>query len=169
MRYLIKTLAVIFLFISASLYSIYKVEKIRKEENPQIIKESVGFNVTIRVFGKRGEEWNINGKEIRIREGRVLLKEVEIISGEGYRILAKTAEFFRDRNLSILEGDVRLMGEALFVKSERAEIYFSEGYMKGGRRVEVWRGRNYVEGKTFIAFFSPLRVIIENVKTRHEL
>jgi len=69
----------------------------------------------------------------------------------------------------VLRGDVEIRGTALFVKTDSAVVDFNRNLLYGRGEVQVWRSTNYIEGKSFRAYLKPLRVIIEGVRTKHEL
>jgi len=64
---------------------------------------------------------------------------------------------------------VEIRGTAFFVQTSAAALDFNRNLLSGNGDVRIWKSTNYIEGKGFKAFLKPLRVIIENVRTKHEL
>jgi len=48
-------------------------------------------------------------------------------------------------------------------------VDFGKNLLYGTGGVKVWRESNYAEGKGFKAYLRPLKVIINSVRTRHEI
>lgn len=164
-----KSLLPHFIFLLLCTLSLAYIEKLRKEARVYVQEKSIAQGVSIKVFGESGEEWRIHGREL-VSFGRELsLLDVELRSTSGYVVRASAITFLRDRNRGVLKGGVEIRGEAFFFKTDRATIDFNRDLLYGKGKVQVWKGRNFIEGKGFKAFLRPLKVIIGKVRTKHEV
>jgi len=145
------------------------IESLRGKSVVQVRERSIAKHVRISVFGEGGEEWKVEGRELVSFGQELILLIVEMRSVSGYVVKANSITFKRDRNRGLLKGDVEIRGTALFVKTESAVVDFNQNLLYGDSGVKVWRSTNYIEGSSFRAYLKPLRVIIEGVRTKHEL
>ena len=157
------------MFLLLVIGSLTYIDVLKKRSKIYVQEKSIARNVKIKVFGKAGEEWNVYGRELVSLGKELYLLEVLLSSKSGYSVKADSISLERLRNKGVLKGDVEIRGEALFVKTEEATIDFNRNILSGKEEVKIWRGTNYVEGKGFKAYLKPLRIIIGNVRTRHEL
>ncbi len=165
MRVLLLHIAFLLLAGAALLY----IESLRERSVVRVEEKSIAKHVRISVFGEGGEEWKVEGKELVSFGQELILLIVELRSVSGYVVKADAITFKRDRNRGTLKGDVEIRGTALFVKTDSAVVDFNQNLLYGSTDVRVWRSTNYVEGKSFKAYLRPFRVIIEKVRTKHEL
>ena len=165
MRFLLLHLA----FILLSVGSLAYIEKLSREAKVFVREKSIARDISIKVFGEGGEEWKVEGRELVSFGREIHLLGVFLRSASGYVVKADSITLFRDRNKGELKGDVEIRGEALFVKTERAMIDFNRNLLWGYGKVMVWRESNFIEGKGFKAYLKPLKVIIGDVKTKHEV
>jgi hypothetical protein len=152
-----------------SIVSLAYIEKLREESKIYTREKSIAQDISIRVFGEGGEEWKVRGKELVSFGKELTLIDVLLESASGYVVRADSIVLERDKNRGVLKGRVEIRGEAFFVKTERATIDFGKNLLYGEDKVLVWRGRNFIEGKGFRAYLKPLRVIIGDVRTKHEI
>jgi hypothetical protein len=157
-----------FLFLIFSLGSLAYIEKIRNESSIITKEKSIAKNVMLKVYGEGGREWDLIGEELISLGKEIKLREVTIRSG-GYVIRSSRILFKKDRNTAELKGNVEIRGEALFVKTSYAFADFNRNLIRGNEPVQVWKQRNYIEGKGFTAFLNPLRVIIKEANAKHEM
>lgn len=156
-------------FIILSLASLAYLEKLGRESKVFVREKSIAQGISIKVFGEGGEEWRVEGRELVSFGDEIHLLGVLMRSASGYVVRADSVTLYRDKKRGELKGGVEIRGEALFVKTDRAIIDFDGNLLWGEGEVMVWRGRNFIEGKGFRAYLRPLRVIIEKVKTKHEV
>ncbi len=157
------------LFVTLSVVYLAYVDFIQGKAKIEVKEKAIAKGVGIKVFGERGQEWSVQGREL-VSVGRGLyLLEVLLVSAEGFKVRADSITLDRLRNVGRLKGNVEIRGEALFVKTQEAQVDFKRGLLKGEGPVQVWKGTNYVEGKGFVAYLKPFRVIISRVRTRHEI
>jgi len=156
-------------FILLSVLSLAYIDKLRKESNVFVQEKSIAQDISIRVFGKGGEEWMVEGEELISFGKELILLNVYLKSVSGYVVKANSIIFRRDKNTGTLKGEVEIRGEAFFVKTEKAVVDFNKNLIYGDGNVKVWKGRNYIEGTGFKAYLKPLRVIIGRVRTKHEI
>jgi len=157
------------LFVLMSIASLAYISHLESRSRVFVQEKSIARDISIKVFGDDGEEWKIQGREL-VSFGRELtLIDVLLESASGYEVRADSITVERDRNRGVLKGGVEIRGEAFFVKTDRAVIDFNKNLLYGEDRVMVWKGRNYIEGKGFKAYLKPLKVIIGEVRTKHEV
>jgi len=152
-----------------SVISLAYIEKIREESKIISKESSIATNVSMKVYGEGGREWELMGEELLSFGQEIKMKRVRIRSESGYVIKAEDLTFRKDRNTAFLSGSVEIRGEALFVKTERAFADLNKSIVRGDREVKVWKGRNYIEGVGFTANLRPLKVIISGAKAKHEM
>ncbi len=156
-------------FLVLSVISLAYLEKLSRESKVFVREKSIAQGISIKVFGEGGEEWRVEGRELVSFGDEIHLLGVLLRSASGYVVKADSITLFRDKKMGELKGGVEIRGEALFVKTDRATVDFDRSLLWGEGEVMVWRGRNFIEGKGFRAYLRPLRVIIGEVKTRHEV
>ncbi|RLJ69929.1 hypothetical protein BCF55_0188 [Hydrogenivirga caldilitoris] len=157
------------LFLVFSFGAVAYVSFLEGTSKVQTQEKSLARDVSIRVFGEDGEEWRVQGRELVSFGPELSLLDVLLKSKGGYEVKANTITFQRDKNLGVLKGNVEIRGEALFVKTENAIIDFSKNLLYGEGEVLVWKESNFIEGKGFKAYLKPLKVIISDVRTKHEI
>ncbi|HIC97013.1 MAG TPA: hypothetical protein EYP11_01255 [Aquificaceae bacterium] len=157
------------LFLALLPVSLYYVKEL--EGSLRLVREGSGIarDVSIKVFGRGGEEWRIEGEELISLGKEVTLKNVMLRSSSGSTIKAGSVVLLRDRGVGTLRGEVEVRGEAFFVRTSSATVDFGKNLLYGTGGVKVWRESNYAEGKGFKAYLRPLKVIINSVRTRHEI
>jgi len=165
MRFLLSHLILLIL----SGVSLTYIDMLQQKSRIEVQEKSIAKHVRISVFGEGGEEWKVEGRELVSFGRELILLMVELRSVSGYVVRANSITFRRDRNTGVLRGDVEIRGTALFVKTDSAVVDFNRNLLYGRGEVQVWRSTNYIEGKSFRAYLKPLRVIIEGVRTKHEL
>ncbi|GEM_PF-2770920 len=156
------------ILIAFSFFSLAYIGNLQKSSKILTREKSLAENIRLRVFGKGGEEWKIEGKELVSFGADIILLKVEMKSAGGYTVKADSIIFNKHRNKGLLKENVEIRGTGFFVKTKSAEIDFSRNTLRGKERVYIWKGTNYIEGKSFLAYLKPLRVIIEEVRTKHE-
>ncbi len=131
--------------------------------------ESVGYleKVRIRVYGKEGVEWLVKGERLYSAGVEVVLDKVHLSSQE-YEIKAMRGNINRINGKGLLLGGVEVRGSGLFIKTSSANIDLKTKKIWGSGDIEVWRYGNYISGSGYEIYLSPLKVIIEKVKTRHD-
>ncbi|HHJ64612.1 MAG TPA: hypothetical protein ENJ61_06855 [Aquifex aeolicus] len=149
--------------------SLTYIEVLQHRSRIEVQEKSIAKHVRISVFGEGGEEWKVEGRELVSFGRELILLMVELRSVSGYVVRANSITFRRDRNTGVLSGNVEIRGTALFVKTDSAVVDFNRNLLYGKEGVRVWRSTNYIEGRSFRAYLKPLRVIIEGVRTKHEL
>ncbi len=164
-----RSLALHLTFIVLTILSLAYVEKLRKESKISVKEKGIARDVTIKVFGEGGEEWKVGGENLVTFGKEIYMIRVELRSKSGYVVRAGSIKFLRDQKLGTLKGGVDLRGDALFIKTESAIIDLNKNLVSGDSKVMIWRNRNYIEGLGFKAYLKPLRVIISNVRTKHEI
>ena len=157
------------IFAVFSVISLAYIEKIKKESRIITKESSIATNVSLKVYGEGGREWELRGEELISFGQEIKMKRVLIRSEGGYVIKAEDLTFRKDKNTALLTGSVEIRGEALFVKTERAFADLNRSVVRGNREVKVWKERNYIEGKGFTAYLNPLKVIISGAKAKHEM
>ena len=166
---MLRTFLIHSLFLILVSFSLLYVDSLRHRS--QIITEerSIAQNVSLKVFGKGGQEWRLTGKDLLSFGSIINLRNVRILSGGGYLIDAGEVAFDREKNVAELRGGVEIRGEALFVKTPSAVVNFRSSMVRGKGEVKVWRNRNYIEGRGFTSYMNPLTVIIREARGRHEI
>ena len=157
------------IFILLTLISLAYVEKLRRETKISVKEKGIAQEVSIKVFGEDGEEWNVGGENLVTFGKEIYMIKVELRSKSGYVVRAGSIKFLRDQKQGALKGGVDLRGNALFIKTDSAFIDFNKNLISGDGKVMIWKNRNYIEGLGFKAYLRPLRVIIEKVRTKHEV
>ncbi len=154
------------LFLGLSIAYLEGKENRKIEDAPS---NRVGYleNVRVKVYGDKGVEWYIKGKRLYSIGPEVIMDRVEI-SSEEYEIRASKGNINRFTGRGFLEGKVEIRGDALLIKTERANIDLKAKRIYGGGDIQVWRYKNYVNGRNYDIFLSPLRVIIKEVRTKHD-
>ena len=144
--------------------------RVLKNKNEELRKsKSTAVNVMIRVFSDKGEVWRVTGSKL-ISAGQTLeLLKVFIVTEKGYTISSDYIKLFRNTKVAHLEGNIEISGEDTIVKTEKAVVEFDKGLVKGNSRVYVEKNITKVNGQGFTAFLNPLRVIINRVKTEHDI
>jgi hypothetical protein len=129
----------------------------------------VGYleRVSIKVYGKRGVEWELRGEKLYSIGAQVIMDKLTI-SSEEYVISALKGNIDRISGIGSLEGRVQIRGQALLIKTDRAMIDLRLKKVWGDGRIQVWRYKNYVSGEGYEIYLSPLKVIIKKVKSRHD-
>ncbi len=164
-----KSLLLHAVFILMTILSLIYVEKLRGDSKVFIEEKAIAQNVVIKVFGEGGEEWKVKGENLVTFGKEIHMISVELRSKSGYVVSAGSIKLLRDEKLGELKGGVNLRGEALYIKTRSASIDLNRNTMEGKEKVMIWKGKNYIEGLGFKAYLKPLRVIIRNVRTKHEI
>ncbi len=149
--------------------SIAYLNEFRFDESIPNLGNRVGYleDVLIKIYGRNGVEWNVEGKRLYSIGVDVLMDDLNL-SSEEYVIKATRGRINRLSGKGSIEGKVEIKGEALFIKTQKANIDLKRKKIWGSGIIEVWRYENYVSGKGYEVFLSPLRVIIKEVKTKHD-
>lgn len=156
-------------FVAFSIISLAYIDKLSREAKIFVREKSIARDVSIKVFGKGGEEWTVEGRELVSFGKEIHLLGVILKSASGYVVRANSITFSREGNKGELKGDVEIKSKSLFVRTERAVVDFNRNIVYGSGRVTVWKGSNFVKGKGFKAYLNPLKVIIWKVRTKHEV
>ncbi len=165
MRFLL--LHALFLFL-CGVYFAY-LNHLQDSAKVQTREKSIARGIHIKVFGKEGQEWDVMGREL-VSLGRELnLLGVSLKSSNGYTVSADSVTLYRDKGLSILRGNVTIRGERLEVNTEEATVDFNKNLIWGNEPVLVRTRNTLIEGKGFRAYLRPFRVIISDVRTKHEV
>ncbi|RMH81104.1 MAG: hypothetical protein D6674_01420 [Acidobacteria bacterium] len=155
-------LASFFIILTSYLLSLY-VKSVRNEIN-STESSSLLEEVSIRVYGKKGIEWTVSGKALKVEGDKIELKDATINSGEN-KLSAHTAFLNRSERIGYLSGNVYIVLEdGINASTDRAEFDLKEGKVWGEGRIKVVEGKNSVEGRGFEIFLKPTRVIIRNAK-----
>lgn len=165
MRFLL--LHVIFLFF-CGVYFAY-LNHLQDSAKVQTREKSIARGIHIKVFGKEGQEWDVKGRELVSLGKELNLLSALLKSSNGYTISADSVTLYRDRNISVLRGNVTIVGKELKVNTEEATVDFSKNLIFGDKPVIVRTGNTLIKGKGFKAYFRPFRVIISDVRTKHEV
>ncbi len=121
--------------------------------------------VEVRVFGGKGEEWQIYGSRARLEDSKIFMEDI-VLQSEGTTLTAKNGSVDRDTGEGYLEGDVVLQTKEGTFKTDRAELRLKEGLAYGDGKVVFEDGRNVVEGIRWQVEFKPMRVIINQAKVK---
>jgi hypothetical protein len=121
--------------------------------------------VQVRVFGGKGEEWQIYGSRARLEDSKIFMEDI-VLQSEGTTLTAKSGSIDRDTGEGYLEGDVVLQTKDGVFKTNRAELRLKEGHAYGDGKVVFEDGRNVVEGLGWRVEFKPTRVIINQAKVK---
>ncbi|WP_448587969.1 hypothetical protein [Thermocrinis sp.] len=132
-------------------------------------KRDIGIleGINIKVFGKEGIEWIIDGKKAKLENSTVLIEKAKFQSEDAV-LLADIAFIDRISGEGFLEGNLKLYIKDATVLTERAEIRLKEGIAYGDRDIVIKDRTHTLEGKEWSLQIKPLRVIIKNAKTRLE-
>jgi hypothetical protein len=121
--------------------------------------------VEVRVFGGKGEEWQIYGSRVSLEDSKIFMENILLQSGEA-TLTAKSGSIDRDTGEGYLEGNVVLQTKEGVFKTDRAELRLKEGLAYGEGKVVFEDGPNVVEGVGWRVEFKPTRVIINQAKVR---
>ena len=133
---------------------------------PKPTKEvSLLEGVEVKVFGGKGEEWQIYGSRARLEDSKIFMEDILLQSGET-TLTAKNGSIDRDTGEGYLEGNVVLRTKEGVFKTDRAELRLKEELAYGGGKAVFEDGRNIVEGVGWQVEFKPLRVIINQAKVK---
>jgi hypothetical protein len=121
--------------------------------------------VQVRVFGGKGEEWQIYGSRARLEDSKIFMEDI-VLQSEGMTLTAKSGSIDRDTGEGYLEGNVVLRTKEGVFKTDRAELRLKEGLAYGGGKAVFEDGRNVVEGVGWRVEFKPTRVIINQAKVK---
>jgi hypothetical protein len=121
--------------------------------------------VEVRVFGGKGEEWQIYGSRARLEDSKIFMENILLQSGET-TLTAKSGSIDRDTGEGYLEGNVVLRTKEGTFKTDRAELRLKEGLAYGEGKAVFKDGPNVVEGVGWRVEFKPIRVIINQAKVR---
>ncbi len=166
---MIRTVLVHCTFLVLVVLSLLYVDSLRHRSQIITKERSIAQNVSLKVFGRGGQEWRLTGKDLLSFGSVINLRDVRILSAGGYVINAGKVSFDREKNVAKLRGGVEIRGEALFVKTGSAVVNFRRSVVRGRGEVKVWKNRNYIEGKGFTSYMNPLTVIIREARGRHEI
>ena len=166
---MIRTVLVHCTFLTLVVLSLLYVDSLRHRSQIITKERSIAQNVSLKVFGRGGQEWRLRGKDLLSFGSVINLRDVRILSAGGYVINAGEVSFNREKNVAKLKGGVEIRGEALFVKTGSAVVNFRRSVVRGRGKVRVWKNRNYIEGRGFISYMNPLTVIIKEARGRHEI
>jgi len=133
---------------------------------PKPTKEvSLLEGVQTRVFGGKGEEWQIYGSRASLEESKIFMEDI-LLQSEETTLTAKNGSVDRDTGEGYLEGNVVLQTKEGVSKTDRAELRLKEGLAYGDGKVVFEDGRNVVEGVGWQVEFKPIRVIINQAKVK---
>jgi len=121
--------------------------------------------VEVKVFGGKGEEWQIYGSRARLEDSKIFMEDILLQSGET-TLTAKNGSIDRDTGEGYLEGNVVLQTKEGVFKTDRVELRLKEGLVYGEGKVVFEDGRNVVEGVGWQVEFKPTRVIINQAKVK---
>jgi hypothetical protein len=121
--------------------------------------------VEVKVFGGKGEEWQIYGSRARLEDSKVFMEDI-LLQSEETTLTAKNGSIDRDTGEGYLEGNVVLQTKEGVFKTDRAELRLKEGLAYGEGKVVFEDGRNVVEGVGWQVEFKPMRVIINQAKVK---
>jgi hypothetical protein len=121
--------------------------------------------VQVRVFGGKGEEWQIYGSRARLEDSKIFMEDILLQSGEN-TLTAKNGSVDRDTGEGYLEGSVVLQTKEGVFKTDRAELRLKEGFAYGEGKVVFEDEHNVVEGVGWRVEFKPMRVIINQAKVK---
>ncbi len=156
-------------FLLSCITSLIYIEHLKKVSQIFTPERSIAKDIYIRVFGEGGEEWKVSGKELISFGEEINLIGVVLQSTSGYLVSSRLTTLSRNKNTAILEGSVLIEGNDIYVRTERAVVDFNKNTIYGDSDVEVRKGNNLFFGRSFRAYLKPFRVIIEKVKTKHEV
>lgn len=159
LRVLLASLLIILTSYLLSLYVKSVKGEMKATESSSLLEE-----VSIRVYGKKGIEWTVSGKALKVEGDKVELKDAVINSG-GNSLSANTAFLNRSERRGYMSGNVYIvLEEGINASTDRAEFDLTEGKVWGEGKVKVVEGKNSVEGRGFEILLKPTRVIIRNAK-----
>jgi len=121
--------------------------------------------VEIKVFGGKGEEWQIYGSRASLEDSKIFMEDILLQSGET-TLTAKSGSIDRDTGEGYLEGNVVLRTKEGVFKTDRAELRLKEGHAYGEGKAVFEDGSNVVEGVGWRVEFKPTRVIINQAKVK---
>lgn len=132
----------------------------RKEEEIVNVLEGI----RIRAYSKKGIEWTIKGKYMKVVDKDVELLEVLLTSQEG-TLKAGRAYIDRSSGKGELSQGVEVMLKDLIAKSQKVYMDIKEDRFYGDGRIELIEGGKRVEGKGFEIRLKPLKVIVYNARS----
>jgi len=121
--------------------------------------------VQVRVFGGKGEEWQIYGSRASLEDNKIFMEDI-LLQSEGTTLTAKSGSIDRDTGEGYLEGHVVLQTKEGVFKTDSAKLRLKEGLAYGEGKVVFEDGRNVVEGVGWQVEFKPTRVIINQAKVK---
>lgn len=128
-------------------------------------EESVAQDVMIKAYGKAGLEWTLRGKNLYTKNGNILLISA-LLQTEKEKIAANRAFINRDTLKGYVEGNVEIVGENFYAKTDRANIDLKEGKVWGDTRVILKEEGKETYGESFTVELRPLRIIIKKAKVK---
>ncbi|WP_448584393.1 hypothetical protein [Thermocrinis sp.] len=132
-------------------------------------KEEIGIleGINIKVFGKNGVEWYVEGSRAKIENSAVFIEQAKFQS-DGATLVADKALIDRISGEGLLEGNVVLYTKEGIMSTPRAEVKLREGIAYGKEGIILKDTAHGIEGKEWYLQVKPLRVIIKKAKVRSQ-
>ncbi|SNZ11626.1 LPS export ABC transporter periplasmic protein LptC [Hydrogenobacter hydrogenophilus] len=124
-------------------------------------------DVMIKAYGKAGLEWTLKGKNLYTKNGNILLISA-LLQTQKEKITANRAFINRDTLKGYVEGNVQIVGENFYAKTDRANIDLKEGKVWGNTKVILKEEGKETYGESFTVELRPLRIIIKKAKVKLE-
>ncbi len=121
-------------------------------------------NVWIKVYGREGVEWDVEGDVLSLVGSKVTLEYPVFNSNKGDRISAWKASIDRETGRGSLEGNVELRNAGIYVRTERADFDLKNNVINGEGPIYVKEGDRIFRGNGFIIYLKPKRIIIRKVE-----
>ncbi len=121
-------------------------------------------NIRMKVYGKEGVEWDVEGKVLSLMDRKVSLESPVFNSNRGDRISARRANVDRETGRGNLEGEVELRNAEIYVRTDRADFDLKNSVISGEGPIYVKEGDRVLRGNGFIIHLKPQRIIIRRVE-----
>ena len=140
---------------------------IRDYQSLPLKKEEIGIleGINVKVFGKNGVEWYVEGSRARIEDKTVFIEQAKFRSDDAI-LIADRALIDRLSGEGLLEGNVLLYTKEGTMSTQKAEVKLREGIAYGDGEIVLQDKSHTVEGKGWQLQVKPLRVIIKKAKVR---
>ncbi len=124
-------------------------------------------DVMIKAYGKSGLEWTLQGKSLYTERSDVMLISA-LLQTQKEKIMADKAFINRDTLRGYAEGNVQIVGENFYAKTDKADIDLKEGKIWGDTKVVLKEDAKEIYGESFAVELRPLRIIIKKAKVKLE-
>jgi len=124
---------------------------------------SILEGINVKVFGKNGVEWHVEGSRAKIEDTTLLIEQVKFESDKA-TLTADKAVIDRLSGEGLLEGNILLYTEEGTMSTQKAQVKLREGIAYGDSEIVLKDKAHTIKGKGWHLQVKPLKVIIKNAK-----